>query len=120
MQIQRQTGLSYKSALFMMHRIRYAMTPNGPEPKLDGIVEADETYVGGKLSNRSRAQRRKLYDVQANQLELFQIRMCNRADLLSPEVSDKGNQKSSRRTIRPQPGHFLPSTITAGTSFCFS
>lgn len=47
-QVQRQTGLSYKSALFMMHRIRFAMAPTNP-PKLSGTVEADETYVGGKL-----------------------------------------------------------------------
>lgn len=49
LQIQRETGLSYKSALFMMHRIRWAMGPaNANEPKLRGIVEFDETYVGGK------------------------------------------------------------------------
>lgn len=49
LQIKRMTGLSYKSALFMMHRIRFAMA-NGHEmePMLDGTVEADETYVGGK------------------------------------------------------------------------
>ena len=47
LQIKRQTGLSYKSALFMMHRIRYAMTPDKPEP-LKGIVEVDETFVGGR------------------------------------------------------------------------
>lgn len=49
MQIKRQTGLSYKSALFMMHRIRYAMADDhaAPEP-LTGTVEVDETYVGGK------------------------------------------------------------------------
>lgn len=49
LQIKRQTGVSYKSALFMMHRVRYAMMPDHPEPpKLSGIVEVDETYVGGK------------------------------------------------------------------------
>lgn len=48
LQIQRQTELSYKSALFMMHRIRWAMAkPNTTKP-LKGTVEADETYVGGK------------------------------------------------------------------------
>lgn len=62
MQIQRQTGLSYKTALFLMHRIRYAMTPTDPNPpKLSGIVEADETYVGGKVRNRSRYERRALF-----------------------------------------------------------
>ncbi|MFN0244422.1 MAG: IS1595 family transposase [Planctomycetota bacterium] len=47
-QIQRETGLSYESALFMLHRIRFAMADAGPLPKLDGILECDETYVGGK------------------------------------------------------------------------
>lgn len=47
--IQRETGLTYKSALFLMHRVRWAMAPaNENEPKLSGIVEFDETYIGGK------------------------------------------------------------------------
>ena len=62
-QIQRQTGLSYKSALFLMHRIRFAMTPDGdtPPPKLSGTVEADETFVGGKprAGDRKRGDGRK-------------------------------------------------------------
>jgi hypothetical protein len=41
------TGLSYKSALFLMHRIRWAMADENPRP-LSGDVEVDETYVGGK------------------------------------------------------------------------
>jgi len=49
LEIRRVTQVSYKSALFMMHRIRYAMTPDTTTPpKLTGTVEADETYVGGK------------------------------------------------------------------------
>lgn len=41
----------YKSAWFMAHRIRYAMTGELPE-KMNGIVEVDETYVGGKRKNK--------------------------------------------------------------------
>jgi transposase-like protein len=48
LQIMRQTGISYKSALFLVHRIRFAMAPAGDQAKLTGIVECDETYVGGK------------------------------------------------------------------------
>ncbi len=50
LEIQRQTGLTYKSALFLMHRIRWAMSDDaGPAPRLlKGIVEADETFVGGR------------------------------------------------------------------------
>jgi transposase-like protein len=49
LQIKRITGLTYKSALFLMHRIRYAMSDSPATPrKLSGVIEADETYTGGK------------------------------------------------------------------------
>lgn len=53
LQICRQTKVSYKSALFMMHRIRFAMAET-PQRPLSGDVEVDETYVGGKPRNPSR------------------------------------------------------------------
>ena len=46
-QIQRTIGVSYKTAWYLCHRIRSAMLEVAPE-KLDGTVEIDETYVGGK------------------------------------------------------------------------
>lgn len=49
LQISRETKISYKSALYLMHRIRYAMATDWTaEPKLSGVIEADETFVGGK------------------------------------------------------------------------
>lgn len=49
LEIKRQCQLSYKSSLFLMHRIRFAMTHDaGSVPKMGGVVECDETYVGGK------------------------------------------------------------------------
>lgn len=46
-QLHRTLGVTYKSAWFLAHRIRYAMeTDLGG--KMSGIVECDETYVGGK------------------------------------------------------------------------
>ena len=46
-EIKRIYGLTYESAWFMCHRIRWAMTDK-KHSLLSGIVEADETYVGGK------------------------------------------------------------------------
>ena len=46
-QIKRTLGISYKTAWYLCHRIRAAMKEVNPEP-LDGIVEMDETFVGGK------------------------------------------------------------------------
>lgn len=47
LEIKRHCQISYPAALFLMHRIRFALTPDGGQ-KLRGLVEADETYVGGK------------------------------------------------------------------------
>src|ERR1700733_8222007 len=45
-QLSRTLGISYKTAWYLCHRIRSAMREVNPEP-LTGIVEIDETYVGG-------------------------------------------------------------------------
>jgi hypothetical protein len=58
LQIKRMTGVSYKSALFMMHRIRWAMGSGSNPPKLDGTVEADETYVGGQPRKKTRREKK--------------------------------------------------------------
>lgn len=46
-QIQRTLGISYKTAWYLCHRIRAAMV-EASRPMLDGKVEVDETYVGGR------------------------------------------------------------------------
>jgi len=57
LEIQRQCQISYKSALFLMNRIRFAMAPDADNPKLSGTVECDETYVGGKPRIRGNSTR---------------------------------------------------------------
>jgi len=47
-QLHRMLGVTYKSAWFMAHRIRYAMSQSPLAEKLQGVIEADETYIGGK------------------------------------------------------------------------
>ncbi|MCH7547226.1 MAG: IS1595 family transposase [Planctomycetes bacterium] len=55
-QIQRETGLSYKSALFLLHRVRFAMA-DMKGVKLSGTVEVDEIYIGGKPRYKGQSQR---------------------------------------------------------------
>jgi transposase-like protein len=45
-QLHRSLGVTYKTAWFMCHRIRHAMEQEGG--LMGGVVEVDETYVGGK------------------------------------------------------------------------
>lgn len=58
-QLHRMLGVTYKSAWFMAHRIREAMKEKPFTSRMSGIVEADETYVGGKERNRKRQDKQK-------------------------------------------------------------
>ena len=55
-QLHRTLGVSYKTAWYLCHRIREAMG-NDPltGPTLVGVVEVDETLVGGKTRGKGRA-----------------------------------------------------------------
>lgn len=58
LQIQRQLALgSYRTAWFMMHRIRFALRDPAFAGKLGangGTIEADETWIGGKAKGKGR------------------------------------------------------------------
>jgi transposase-like protein len=55
LQIQRMLGLgSYRTALFMMHRIRYALAHPAFTGMLKGTVEVDEVYLGGRVRGGGR------------------------------------------------------------------
>ena len=55
-QLHRMLKITYKTAWFMAHRIRYAMGNDGI--KLNGVVEVDETFVGGKGDRTTRRQQK--------------------------------------------------------------
>src|SRR5678815_2377059 len=59
-EIHRAIGVTQKTAWFMLHRIRLAMQSGSFAKKLQGHVEVDETYVGGKARNMHYSKRKHL------------------------------------------------------------
>lgn len=50
--LAKDIGVTQKTAWFMLHRLRHAARTQSFNKPLDGEVEIDETYVGGKAVNR--------------------------------------------------------------------
>jgi len=57
-QLERELGVNYKTALRMLHLIRQDLMEQDYQGPLSGEVEADETFVGGKLRESDRAKLR--------------------------------------------------------------
>lgn len=52
-------GITQKTAWFVLHRLRHAARTDSFNAPLEGVVEVDETFVGGKFKNKSKSERRK-------------------------------------------------------------
>jgi transposase-like protein len=58
-ELARALGVTQKTGWFMLHRIRLAMQGSQGGGTLEGEIEVDETYIGGKARNMNRQQRKR-------------------------------------------------------------
>jgi len=59
-ELHRAIGVTQKTAWFMLHRIRAAIKAKSFNKKLAGIVETDETFIGGLLANMHQSRREQV------------------------------------------------------------
>lgn len=56
LQLHRDIGVTQKTAWYMLHRVRHTFGFNVGSEKLGGVCEADETFIGGKESNKHKSK----------------------------------------------------------------
>lgn len=53
-QLSAQLGTTYKTAWYMLKRIRTAMGQRDQSHRLDGVIEFDDAYFGGPVRGKKR------------------------------------------------------------------
>ncbi|MGB7548496.1 MAG: IS1595 family transposase [Terracidiphilus sp.] len=88
-QIAKEIGVQQKSAWFMLHRLR---EPCGGElAKLQGIVEADESFVGGKEANRHESKKLRAGRGSVGKTAVVGLRERGGNTILSCQKHGQGN-----------------------------
>lgn len=84
-EIARAVGITQKSAWHVLHRVRLAMK-TGTFMKLDGQIEADESFVGGKAVNMHKARREALGKGRGTKGKAVVMGVLRRTDEESPST----------------------------------
>lgn len=106
-ELARALGVTQKTAWFMLARIRLAMQSQTFK-KMDGHIEADETFIGGKARNMHATKRRRLGISQSRSM----IGKVAVMGLLERHRKDEGGAQVRFKVIANRKKHQLESVIT--------
>jgi transposase-like protein len=97
-QLAKDLGITQKSAWFVTHRLRYAIRTQSFNRPLDGEIEADETFVGGKEKNKHAHQRTG--GKQGGKGKVAVLGMLERGGELRTGITPNLSAKSVQTVIR--------------------
>lgn len=98
-EVHRAIGVTQKTAWFMDHRIRHALTM-GTINKLSGQIEADETYIGGKARNMHASKRAKRISGTGGKDKTAVMGILERGGKVRTKVVDNTKKKTLQSEIR--------------------
>ena len=103
-QLKRTLKVSYKTAWYLCHRIRKAMTEANPRP-LKGTVELDETWIGGKRHFQNRTYLKNKWMVLGAIERGGPVRM--KMEKRSKNPSQRIVREWIKETTAPDTEHFM-------------
>ena len=107
-EIHRGIGVTQKTAWFMNHRIRAALHAGTFERLLDGEVEVDETFIGGKARNMHSDVKARRITGRGPTDKTVVLGMLERGGVVRTQVV----RDRKKRTLQPE----VRTTVAAGAA----
>lgn len=102
-QLSRDLGINRNTAWYLQMRIRKAMQEGDDQDLFNGIVEIDETYLGGKKANHSKKKRQERRDsglqITGMQDKQAVIGLLERAGRIKLQMIEKADGKNIKPII---------------------
>jgi transposase-like protein len=103
-EIARDLNVSQKTAWFMAHRIRMSLQDEFFGSKLDGEVEVDETFIGGKARNMHKSRKARLSKqaggLQGGNAKTIVMGMLERGGKIKTRIIPERNRETLHAVIR--------------------